>query len=54
VARLGPEALSDPARLIPLAELARSTDPNDYGKLIALGASHYRAGRFQEAARCLF
>jgi tetratricopeptide (TPR) repeat protein len=50
---LGPDALADPAAPIPLAELAWATDPNDYRKLIALGAALYRAGRFQEAAQWL-
>jgi tetratricopeptide (TPR) repeat protein len=50
---LDPNALADPAAPITIAEQAWATDPNDYRRLIAVGAVLYRAGRFQQAARWL-
>jgi tetratricopeptide (TPR) repeat protein len=50
---LAPEAVTDPARVVQVAEKAVAKDPNKRVYLNTLGAALYRAGRFDEAAKRL-
>jgi len=48
-----PGAEVDLSRVTALAEIAVAGDPGSYAHLLALGACHYRAGRFADAVRRL-
>jgi tetratricopeptide (TPR) repeat protein len=50
---LHPDAGTDAKRLIQLAEIAAGKEPNNSYYLKTLGATLYRAGRFQEAVKYL-
>ncbi|HJT33051.1 MAG TPA: tetratricopeptide repeat protein [Pirellulales bacterium] len=50
---LAPEAVSNPALAAQVAEKAMTNDPNNQSCLNMLGATLYRAGRFDEAAKRL-
>jgi tetratricopeptide (TPR) repeat protein len=50
---LAPDSVTDPMRVVALAERAVASDPKNRHFLNTLGASLYRAGRFQEAVRRL-
>jgi tetratricopeptide (TPR) repeat protein len=50
---LAPDAVADWRPVVQLAEKAVAADPKNTGKLLALGAMLYRAGRYQEAAKRL-
>ncbi|MHC4573182.1 MAG: protein kinase domain-containing protein [Planctomycetota bacterium] len=50
---LAPDAVEDPGRIVQLAKRAVESDNESEGYLNALGASLYRAGRFDEAIQHL-
>jgi hypothetical protein len=50
---LAPSAVSDRPRLVALAESSLASRPGDFMILNTLGATLYRAGRFEDSARAL-
>jgi hypothetical protein len=50
---LGPDAVTDPARLVELARRGVAAGPQQPHYLHALGAAHYRAGQFEPAVQRL-
>jgi len=50
---LMPGAVADPAALVPVAEKAEQALPNRHKGPFARGIALYRAGRYEEADRCL-
>jgi Flp pilus assembly protein TadD len=48
---LVPSAAPDSSLMVPIAEKDVASNPKDHDCLLALGASLYRAGRFQDALR---
>jgi tetratricopeptide (TPR) repeat protein len=50
---LSPKSGGDPARIVSLAENSLTKSSRDYWHVNQLGAALYRAGRFEEAVKCL-